>query len=151
MGKMLCSLLMVCAFAGFAIAAPGSSPALPVVVARIALKNRNASIPTTALFTPKNDGLFRISGYAIPTAVEASGKDVFWVSFTYKDDAGSEAQIFPVIASIPGCNLENNPIYNCAFTGTVEVVAGNPLSYSVQICSLCSMTYNLYVTVEKLE
>src|SRR5260370_3409405 len=101
MYKSICAVAVVLAAftlvsgnrpAGASQAAPTSPP----IVARAKLPNQTAAIPVTTLFTPTQDGLYRLSVYttqtvSVPNSSASWGLNLFWT-----DDAGSE-QAYPTI------------------------------------------------------
>ena len=132
----------------------------PTIVARIALVNQTAAIPTTTLFTPTSDGLYRISAYgAITTPVSPNGAN--WsVFFGWTDEAGMEGSGEPLVI-IADFNTPQNAYGVCTqgANGTqspagcvlvVRSLAGKPLTYSVTAEFAAGGTYELFITVEQL-
>src|SRR3954447_15093838 len=79
-------LVACCFLAGRSAGSADSLPATPQIVRRVALTNQNAPIPTTTLFTPSHNGLYRISMYLTGTSGDAG-----WGGYlTWSDDAGLE-------------------------------------------------------------
>jgi hypothetical protein len=60
-------------------------PSAPAVVATIALYNQTANIPTTTLFTPATNGLYRFTAYMAETVAGGTGGiwslEVYWNDF----------------------------------------------------------------------
>jgi len=66
-------------------------PAYPQIIVRVNLTGQTNEIPTTQMFTPDKDGLFRICGAMVITA--ASNQPGSWLmSFTFVSDGGSETE-----------------------------------------------------------
>jgi hypothetical protein len=146
MRKAISYLVLICSFAahGLAVQHP-----VPIVAKRVNLKNQTADIPPTVLVSPTMDSLYRITAYAIPTKTD--GASSFSLLFSYSDEVGPEFQRFELLANTPGCNQELSQGYNCTWTATVRVAANSPLTYQVAICDGCSITYDAYITVERLD
>lgn len=124
--------------------------AAPNTVAQVVLKGQTTTIPTTTIFTPQSDGLYRISGYGTTTVPGSQG---YWnVIFGWTDDAGAEQN-----SAMPPSDWLLIPTNaSWGFTGTLTLVvnanAGMPLTYSVGIYdgSTTGSTYELFITVEQL-
>jgi hypothetical protein len=58
-------------------------------VASVQLTNLTSSLPTTTVFTPTSDGLFRLSIYAVFIGPYQAGQEVEMV-WNYTDDNGPE-------------------------------------------------------------
>jgi hypothetical protein len=117
----------------------------PTIVAQVALTGQTASIPKTTLLTPKRNGLYRISLYAVPTATV--GESAVDFQFMYGDDAGQEFITFSILAnSVIGC-VGNG----CSFTSIARDNAGVPLTFYAAVPSDSQITYDLFITVEQLQ
>lgn len=131
---------------------PGRFMQSPRVVARVALPNQSAPIAATPIFTPKYDGLFRISIYMTTTKAVASNNEwVFELGWT--DEAGPEiensliflssAQVSPGACGLPAGGFACGPVV--AF----QAKAGQPVTYTVEGNSDGSV-YALFFVVERL-
>jgi hypothetical protein len=134
------------------------APIYPRVVAQVVLKGQTAAIPTTTIFTPKSDGLYRISAYGV-TTVPAPGNNGAWeVNFGWTDDAGAEQNNlsneseFPPVLNIFA--YATPPGGASTLTFVAEDNAGMPLTYSVAPSQPPyqnpTSTYALFITVEQL-
>jgi hypothetical protein len=137
----------------------------PRVVAKVALTGRTAPIPTTTLFTPAKDGLYRISSYGVVT-VDISTFGQWDVLLNWVDDSGPE--LCGGSNGAQPCALmymwTDSPLhygagiggYSYAAPNTTTVVqakAGVPVTYSVVADangSPTGSTYELFITVEQL-
>src|SRR5882757_9204647 len=91
MYKTLC--LAVLLLPGFALAQapkPATTPfSSPLIVAKGKLRNQSAPIPTTTIFTPTQDGLYRLSVYATVTKTDQSSQSYWFFNLGWTDDAES--------------------------------------------------------------
>jgi hypothetical protein len=133
-------------------AAANSLPS-PVVLAKGKLVNQTAAIPTTTMFTPTQDGLYRITVYATLTTSNLSSNSSWGYGIGWTDDAGSANQGSVLIG--PGAQLGPFTFYGITTGGTVLVVeakSGIPVTYNVsQGGEPDGTAYSLYWTVEKME
>jgi hypothetical protein len=153
------TLLLVLLAASASCFGQSSVPLYPRVVAKVSLTGQTAAIPTTTIFTPKANGLYRISAYGAMTTPVSENAASWSVSFGWTDDAGAEGPVdlmviqdwaAPPLAfgfcsfapsggfTSPGCLL------------VVRDVAGQPLTYSVGTYNNPGGTYELFITVEQL-
>jgi hypothetical protein len=120
----------------------------PRIVAEFARFGQTATIPLTTLFTPKEDGLYRLSAYfVIESNVNANALWAF--QFIWTDHGGSANRVVTLVAN------QNAPPPS-SFQQTVTAFnarAGAPVSYVVTPSNPPPQdaTYDLYFTVEKLE
>jgi hypothetical protein len=133
-----------------------ASPATPIgpaIVAKGKLPNQTAPIPTTILFTPKQDGFYRASLYM--TQVAATASNAGWIyTLVWTDDAGTEngQPIFVQANQVPPLAWGNSGYGNGGTLLTFEAKAGQPVTYSVIYSgSGDAGTYSLYYIVERLE
>jgi hypothetical protein len=158
MYKALCVVaLLLATFAltsgsKFADASPSGLPS-PVIVAKGKLPNQTAGIPTTTIFTPTQDGLFRASLYMTQVATGSSA--VGWAYYvSWVDDAGAESA-YPISVGtnqVPPSAWGNSGYGNGGTILTFEAKAGQPVTYSVLYSgSGDGGTYSLYYTIERLE
>jgi len=115
-----------------------TTPKSPRIVAQVALTNQTQPIPLTTIFTPKSDGLFRISAYMnSPTSCSC-----LWVLvFYWTDDA--QRQVSASFGESGGSGFAN-PNF------VVRGLAGQPLSALVNDDEGGS-SYDLNITVERLQ
>jgi len=123
----------------------------PRIVARVALTAQTAGIPTTPLYTPAADGLFRISVYATMSTAGSTGK--WWVNTFWTDDGGAEentAYQLPANGKAPtaSCNSVGSACGPSVWV--VSDKAGVPLSYDVEAHAGAAGTYDVYIVVEQL-
>src|SRR6266446_5454833 len=119
----------------------------PLIVAKSKLPNRTAPIPTTTIFTPSQDGLYRLSVYMTESiAVPTSG--AYWVfNAGWSDDAGDEA-IGEILLNV---NQTPSGAYGF-FTLLLQVKAGKPITYSTTLSNgTDGGTYSMYFTLERME
>ncbi len=62
----------------------------PTTVARLDLPNQNSEIPVTTIFTPREDGLYRISGYLVGLNNGNPGGSIVG-RFSWADDSGAQS------------------------------------------------------------
>jgi hypothetical protein len=138
-------------------------PAAAAIVAQVSVTGQTAAIPTTTLFTPASNGLYRISSYGVVTV--PNGTFGQWdVQLNWTDDSGSElcsnyqpCQLMemwsdPVETHFGGA-MGNQGSFVPNTTTVVQVKAGVPVTYSVVADSNgnpTGSTYELYITVEQL-
>jgi len=134
------------------ILAQGGKPATssfpsPLILAKSKLPNQTAPIPTTTVFTPSQDGLYRLSVYMTESvAVPTSG--AYWTfNAAWSDDAGDEATGVPIL------NANQTPSGAYGYlTVLLQVKAGKPITYSTTLSNgTDGGTYSLYYTLERLE
>jgi hypothetical protein len=127
----------------------------PTIVKKVILANQTAPIPTTTIFTPASNGLFRVSVYmtqVVPMQYNDAGTWLYNLNWT--DDAGPESgSAMPIIqmysAQVP-------PQAYGTFDGSqgnviiLEGVAGKPVTFSISLSGDTGGTYSAYFTVERL-
>lgn len=163
MYKTLC--LVVLLFATFAFMSgskpvdASSAPPLPspLIVARGKLVNQTASIPTTAIFTPYQTGLYRFSLYMTTTKTVPYSEQGWSFNLFWTDDAGAETVYLLADngAGSPPQAYGFNPYFG-TWPGqviTFEAVAGHPVTYSVTEAGSGSAAaaFSQYYVVEQLE
>jgi hypothetical protein len=119
----------------------------PVVVASVKRTNVSRSIPPTTVLSAKTSGLYRISAYGLPTA---SNDSILTIVFAYKDHSGNDQLMFASQQGATGCSQAGPQTFTCSFVGVVRKSAGTPLTYSATVGG-AGLTYDLFVTVEKLQ
>jgi hypothetical protein len=157
MYKSLCVAVLLLATLSFT---SGSKPAdasaalrpSPVIVARMRFKGVTTSLPTTTIFTPEQDGLYRLSAYDVETSPASDGS-LWTFFFNWTDDAGAE--------SGNSFALPANGTPPQAYGGTASGIPGSVMVFQakagtpVTFFTLLSGgsdggTYNLYLEVERL-
>jgi hypothetical protein len=142
---------MLCVFTSIlflTMTAWGANPVSPVVVKEISLTNQTANIATTTLFTPVEDGLFRISYYLEapaegPSTYATINTQIFW-----SDDFNPNANIY--LASL--ILNESSATYSPGIF-VLRVKAGTPITFQTTAPTPnCFPTceYSLFMTVERL-
>src|SRR5467141_1122032 len=91
MYKALCVAALL--WAMFALTTPTLASGLPspVIVAKGKWTRQTAPIPTTTLFTPTQDGLYRLSIYATLTTADSSSQTYWYVNVFWTDDEGPQS------------------------------------------------------------
>lgn len=107
----------------------GNRLASPVIVAKIALAHQTSAIPKSVIFTPSENGLYRISPYIAMTSPGSTG---FWTFETYwTDDGGAN------VAELMNLDCTRVPAYGTSPSGdtlgsfTFRAVPGQPVSFDV--------------------
>ncbi|MFZ0321545.1 MAG: hypothetical protein WAL56_20640 [Candidatus Sulfotelmatobacter sp.] len=152
MYKNLLIALLLIAFAP--VAAHSADPASPVIVAKRRLVNQTAPIPTTTIFTPAHDGVYRLSAYATITQSDPSSQSYWIWNPTWTDDAGPancNGQCYIGAGDTPG-QFQLQLGLQLGVVMTIEAKAGTPISYNVyQQGSPDASVYSLYYVLEKIE
>jgi hypothetical protein len=123
----------------------------PRVVAQISRTGQTSSIPQRILFTPQADGLFRMSVYFVVTTNHfPNNAEILRVSYT--DNAGPEKQqfAFTSLESV-GCDSSYTPEAPCSRTFLLMAKAGTPIMWEMDKCDCFDVTYDVFVTLEKLQ
>jgi hypothetical protein len=157
MHKNLSVALLIVAFGLVALRSTGtptSSPTSPVIVAKRRLVNQTAPIPTTTIFTPGQDGVYRLSAYATITQSDPSSQSYWIWNPTWTDDAGPancNGQCYVGAGNTPG-QFQLQLGLQLGVVMTIEAKAGTPISYSVyQQGSPDNSAYSLYYVLERIE
>jgi hypothetical protein len=75
------------------------------IVASVQLTNLTSSLPQTTLFTPSQNGLYRVSPYMVITVPVSTGLGSWQFYLNWADDAGQEQWTGPSVAApqiVPG-------------------------------------------------
>jgi hypothetical protein len=126
----------------------------PLVVAKSKLVNQTATIPTTTIFTPLQDGLYRLTVYATLSKTDPSSQSLWFYNFAWNDDAGphSVAAMLYQFGNTAGPFLCQFTLANQGTTFPFQAKAGMPVTYSVtQANGTDNSAYSLYYTLERLE
>jgi hypothetical protein len=127
---------------------------VPVIVAKAKLTNQTATIPTTAIYTPTQDGLYRLSVYATLTKTDPTSESLWYYSFQWTDDAGNQeaSQFLMAYGDQPGPFLWQSTNYIGGGAQPFEAAAGKPITYNVmQNNGPDNSAYSLYYVLERLE
>jgi hypothetical protein len=155
MYKSVCAAVLLLAAVAFTsggkiVRAAGSSLTAPVIVASVKMPSQAAPIPETTIFTPSQDGLYRVSAYATTTKV---GRTAQWTySLAWTDDAGPQVEMFVLQQQ----TNQRGPFVNDAntFGGAVRVFeakAGAPIEFNLRQEYSDGSEISLYFVVEQLE
>jgi len=130
----------------------------PVVVAKRKLINQTATIPTTTIFTPARDGVYRISAYATVTKADTTSQAWWYLTLAWTDDAGYENEgssemYWNSVGSLG--QFFNNSLGN-GTGGLVQIIeakSGTPITFAMLQANGSSenSAYSLYYTLELLE
>jgi hypothetical protein len=140
--------------------APAGAFTSPQIVAKGKLRNQTAPIPATAIFTPPQDGVYRLNIYATITTSDSNSQSAWDVNVGWTDDTSSTQVANTVLEGngyIPGQFVHPNPDGSSWFAlggfGTpVEAKAGTPITYTVQQFGPADgSVYSIYYTLERLE
>jgi hypothetical protein len=127
----------------------------PQIVAKGKLRNQTAPIPTTTIFTPPQDGLYRLSAYATLTRTDVNSVSTWQFSVGWSDDVGPQSA--GSILFIQGNTRAGSFVWeNFVDLGGASVIleskAGTPITYTViQTDGPDNSAYALYYTLERLE
>jgi hypothetical protein len=126
------------------------------IVAQVALTGQTSNVPTTTLFTPVRDGLYRINAYGAMT--EVSNLNAEWnLSAGWQGEVGAETS--PFLAIYDGSTPPNafgwctiGPSQGPICSIVVRDLAGSPLTYSISGSNNPSPggVYEVFITVEQL-
>jgi len=115
-------------------------PSAPAVVATVALFNQTANTPTTTLYTPTADGLYRLTAYI---ACKGGTTGSWFATLTWNDYVATQA--FGVSS---GCGTGNE---STPMSEPAEMQAGQPLTYNVKADEPgLTGAYFVFITVEQL-
>ncbi|MBA2682068.1 MAG: hypothetical protein H0U76_27205 [Ktedonobacteraceae bacterium] len=119
------------------------------IVSQIALAEVANNIPTTTLYTPREDGLFNISGYMVnDNPVPGSAGD-WQTSLGWTDSAGTWSfNRWFVLTD----TANNSTIQGLGSVLTIRARAGQPITYAVNGFAVpLGSTYSVYLTVEQVQ
>jgi hypothetical protein len=147
------SLAMLCGLSISSLAQVQTNQPSPRVVAQISRTGQTAGIPQRNLFTPQQDGLFRLSVYAVLTSGDNSSNNGVGFSVSYTDDAGTETTgcFFTPGPGAAGCNSGFQGQPPCEWSTVLRANAGTPITWKTYICQGCNVTYEVFATLEKLQ
>ena len=154
MYKTLCvAVLLLPTFALTQARNAAVTPVSPPIVAKGKLVNYTASVPLTTIFTPTQDGLYRLSVYAIVSKTDPNSISSWSYNPAWTDDSGSRSEDELLIGygnSLGPFTYEAQ--YGTGIAVPFEAKAGTPITYSVtQLGPPDNSVYSLYYTLERLE
>ncbi len=152
MYKVLCTMLV--AVASLA-AAQTAQPTQPTIVAKAKLIHQSLPILETTIFTPDEDGLYRLSMYASVTRANPNSTSTWEVNLFWSDDAGpvSVDQFLDGSGNIAGPFLLDSFAFpNVGGPPAVfEAKAQSKISFSVTQGYDDNSEFLLYYVLERLE
>jgi hypothetical protein len=131
-----------------------TTPIGPAIVAHGKLLNQTTTLPSTTIFTPTHDGLYRLSVYATVSKADPSSQSIWNYNIAWTDDAGAESEgsIVWQSGAFQGQFQYEGLFQQGGAVIPVQAKAGTPITYSViQGGSPDNSTYSLYYTLERLE
>jgi hypothetical protein len=158
MYKNLSIAVLLFAFGLVAIRSTGTpvpTATSPIIITKRKLVNQTAPIPTTTIFTPTHDGVYRLSSYATLTTADPNSNSFWSFNIGWTDDAGS--QVYNGLLFDPQVDRATGPfvwsqIAPYGATVLVEAKAGTPITYSVTLEGVAdNSAYSLYYTLEQIE
>jgi hypothetical protein len=138
------SLAILCGLSLGCLAQAQNHQPSPRVVAQISKTNLTGNQAQRNLFTPQQDGLFRLSIYVGSTA----GPGVNEIEFqgTYVDDAGRETYGVTLGGQVGACGGV------CGWTFVLKANAGKPITWEINLHpDTGDTTHSAYATLEKLQ
>ncbi len=139
--------------------AASSTESSPKIVAKGRLPGQTAPIPTTTIFIPKTDGLYRLSVYATLLSAPCTTGGNWNFNLAWTDDAGPQS-LYSLLWGYD-CNYGYGQFWQLQSIGgvplggpttTFEAKTGTPITYSVTYQGDPDGTsYSLYYTLERLE
>jgi hypothetical protein len=145
-----CTLVLLSGSGTNSVGQSTNATTYPHVVASVHRTNLTTTIPTTTLFTPTRNGLYRISPYMVTTVPVSSDTGGWNLYLDWADDAGQEEWQGPIVYA----NSVVPYAYNIPpSTFTFRANAGTPITYWVQVSGgdASGSTYELFFTVEQLQ
>ncbi len=138
------SVIAVIVYLCASLSALDHLPRGPVVVADVALTAQTSTFSPATVYTPTEDGNYRVSVYTDFASASGSPNVQTWIEWTDDTKAhGSGAGIFVSANS-------GNDYYGAA-SSIVHAISGQPIQVECTFASLPGgNTYNTYVVVEKL-
>jgi hypothetical protein len=134
-----------------------AAPVGPAIIAHVKLVNQTAPIPSTTIFTPSQNGLYRLSAYATITTPAQSDSSYWTFSFDWTDDSGQTAfggngVLYPTSGNGVAGPFGWANVAGFGPTIVFEAKAGLPVTYSMTLNGPADASvYALYFTVERLE
>jgi hypothetical protein len=158
MYKALCVAAVVAGLLALSGRSSSAAPApftSPLIVAKGKLINQTASIPTTTIFTPPQNGLYRLSVYATISRNDPNSGSDWIVNVQYADDGGQGnfGSLLYSYNSVLGQFTYEDVFSNVGGpTITFEAKAGTSVTYNVTSNGPPdNSAYSLYYTLERME
>jgi hypothetical protein len=134
-------------------AASGTTFTFPVIVAKGRLVSQTATIPTTTIFTPNQDGIYRLSFYGTITQSDFTSNSQWWVYAYWTDDSGPQS-VNPLLAG--GSKFTGQfSLYNFSPASSpivFEAKAATAITYNVAQAGVPDNSiYSIYYTLERLQ
>jgi hypothetical protein len=128
----------------------------PQIVAKGKLRNQNGPIASTTIFTPPQDGLYRLSVFGTMSQPDGTSNSYYVVNATFTDDGEAETleQLLAATGNMPGqFDTYLDTFYNSGGpTVTFEAKASTPIAFNVlQYGPPDNSKYSLYYTLERLQ
>jgi len=150
------AVLLVAAFGLVAARSTGSpsTPTSPITITKGRLVSQTTPIPTTTIFTPTHDGVYRLSAYATITQPDPNSQSYWIWNPTWTDDAGPancNGQCYIGAGNTSG-QFQLQLGLQLGVVMTIEAKAGTPIAYNVyQQGSPDNSAYSLYYVLEKID
>ncbi len=117
------------------------------IVATIDLTRQNAPIPETTLYTPTEDGVYRITSYL---SNSRSGEGGFWqMIFRWHDDGGLESYDYAVETQVTPPNAYLCDV-GCSQVVVAKARANTGIVYQIQGGQGQRGIYEAHIVVEKM-
>jgi len=146
----LALLLMLAVSCVFALAQDGNKTKptpqdSPTIVATLSLTGQTKTVPPTVLFTPDNNGLFRISiDMVVTQPKKRDTKNPYWVAFLNWTDVTDEGQEGPQVNAAQLGSQAGSATY------PFSAAAGQPVIFSTRGNDHRGSSYDVFVVVEQL-
>lgn len=134
----------------------GSTPpslTVPVIVASGKLVNQSAPIPNHTIFTPTQDGLYRLSVYAAITTGDPSSQS-YWNYNVFWADASGPQTAYGLLTQQGNRGGQFTQLLNYYVGGPAmvfEAKGGKGIRYGVSHDSPDNSAFSLYYTLEQLQ
>jgi len=127
----------------------------PTVIARLSLKNQTVPIPTTTIFIPKADGLYRLSVYMTVTTADLTSSSFWSANVNWTDEAGAEQKTMLLYgisySSPPNAAFITNDGSLSGPVITMQAKADTPVTFCVtQNGSTDNSAYAVFIAAERL-
>jgi len=121
----------------------------PLIVAKVALTNQSAEVPTTTIFIPTQTGLYRVSPYMALTSGSSDSSE--WnLYFGWTDESGQQSDILMFLAGPPpSFGQDGRQLGTAVGSFTFRAVAGQPVTYYTSGGG--GGSYELFLTIERLQ
>ena len=150
MHKNLFIALLLVAFAP--VTAHSANPTSPVIVVKRRLINQTAPIPTTTIFTPAHDGVYRLSVYATLTKFDPNSQSNWQLNVNWTDDAGPELGWNVTWQSGSTVGQFYADTTSGGAVSIIEAKAGTSITYTMeQMGPPDNSAYSLYYVLEQIE